>query len=393
MGILDGVKVIDFTHAYAGPFCSLNLADYGAEVIKVERIDGGDQARTWGPFKNDYSAYYASFNRGKKSITLNIASPEGKEIIFNLVKDADIVCSNFKAGTLEKYGIGYNEMKKIKPDIIYASISGFGTQGVLSKFAAYDNVIQAISGVMDVNGFPEKGPTKIGPAIGDSYAGLILYLGVLIAYFNRLRTGHGQKVDVTMLGSLYTLLEYPILEYTNKGNVISRTGNTSHYCAPADIYQVKDGYIALTVKNDAMWETFCGKMGLQQLLQEEEFKTNEKRVANKERLKEMLSTVFAGKTVGEMEALFADTEIPVSAVIDIVKSLEDPHLVARKMVIEVNDPVIGPLKLVGNPMKLSENEPILDVPSPTLGEHTSEILLSLGYGVEEIKQYKEKNVV
>ncbi|MDD4844796.1 MAG: CaiB/BaiF CoA-transferase family protein [Anaerotignum sp.] len=393
MGFLDGVKVIDFTHAYAGPFCSLNLADFGAEVIKVERIDGGDQARTWGPFKNDYSAYYASFNRGKKSITLNIASPEGKEIIFNLVKDADIVCSNFKAGTLEKYGITYDEMKKIKPDIIYASISGFGTEGVLSKFAAYDNVIQALSGIMDVNGFEDKVPTKIGPAIGDSYSGLILYLGIFIAYYHRLRTGHGQKVDATMLGSLYTLLEYPILEYTNNGKILSRSGNTSHYCAPADIFQVKDGYIALTVKNDVMWQTFCEKMSLQQLLGDEDFQSNEKRVANKQRLKEMLLPAFAQKTMDEMEGLFSDTQIPVSAVIDIVKSLEDPHLLARKMVIEVNDPVIGPLKLVGNPMKLSENEPILDVPSPTLGEHTGEILASLGYKAEEITQLKERNVV
>lgn len=393
MGFLDGVKVIDFTHAYAGPFCSLNLADYGAEVIKVERIDGGDQARAWGPFKNDYSAYYASFNRGKKSITLNIASPEGREIIFNLVKDADIVCSNFKAGTLEKYGIGYDEIKKIKPDIIYASISGFGTEGPLSKFAAYDNVIQAFSGIMDVNGFEGKAPTKIGPAIGDSYSGLILYLGILIAYYHRLRTGQGQKVDVTMLGALYSLLEYPILEYTNQGKILSRSGNASHYCAPADVYPVKDGYIALTVKNDTMWKKFCKKMSLEHLLQDEGFENNEKRVENKQRLKEMLLPVFAQKNMDEMEKLFANTEIPVSAVTDIVKSLEDTHLLARKMVIEVNDPVIGPLKLVGNPMKLSENEPILDIPSPTLGEHTNEILESLGYKNEEIAKFRESNVV
>jgi beta-alanine coA-transferase len=200
MGFLDGVKVVDFTHAYAGPFCSLFLADYGAEVIKIERVDGGDQARTWGPFKNDYSAYYASFNRGKKSITLDIKSKEGQKIIYDLIKDADIVCSNFKAGTLEKYGVGYDQMKQVKPDIIYATISGFGTKGELSKYPAYDNVIQAMSGIMDVNGFADKGPTKIGPAIGDSYTGLLLLLGLMIAFHHRQKTGKGQQIDVTMLG-------------------------------------------------------------------------------------------------------------------------------------------------------------------------------------------------
>jgi CoA:oxalate CoA-transferase len=150
MGLFDGVKVVDFTHAYAGPFCSLNLGDFGADVIKIERVDGGDQARAWGPFKNGRSGYYASFNSGKKSITLNIASKEGQKIVFDLVKEADIICSNFKAGTLEKYGIGYDDMKVLKPDIIYATISGFGSKGELSKLAAYDNVVQSMSGVMDL---------------------------------------------------------------------------------------------------------------------------------------------------------------------------------------------------------------------------------------------------
>lgn len=238
-----------------------------------------------------------------------------------MVKDADIVCSNFKAGTMEKYGVGYDEMKKFKPDIIYASISGFGTQGTLSKFAAYDNVIQAISGIMDVNGFADKGPTKIGPAIGDSYSGLILYLGIFIAYYHRLRTRRGQKVDVTMLGSLYTLLEYPILEYTNSGKTISRSGNTSHYHAPCDTFQVQGGYVALTVKNDAMWETFCKKMSLQHLFEDKNFQTNERRVANKQRLKEILLPVFAEKTMDEMEGFFSDTDIPMSPVIALMVGL------------------------------------------------------------------------
>ena len=393
MGLFDGVKVIDFTHAYSGPFCTMNLADYGAKVIKVERINGGDQARTWGPFKNDYSAYYASFNRGKQSITLNIASEEGQKIIFELVKEADIVVSNFKAGTLEKYGIGYDAMKEIKPDIIYASLSGFGTTGELCKYAAYDNVIQAMSGIMDVNGFPDKGPTKIGPAIGDSYSGLVLLLGIVIAYYNRLKTGKGQKVDATMLGALFTTLEYPILEYANTGKVLSRTGNQSSYYAPGNVYKVKDGFIALSVKNDRMWETFCDVMKLDNLKENPIYKTNSGRLKNRNELTLELEKEWNDRTMAEIETALAVTDIPVSGVVNIVEALANGHLQARNMVITVDDPVIGTLKLVGNPINLSENQPMLDVPSPTLGQHTTQIMETLGYTEEEILLLKNKGVI
>ena len=390
MGFLDGVKVVDFTHAYAGPFCSLFLADYGAEVIKIERVDGGDQARTWGPFKNEYSAYYASFNRGKKSITLDIKSEEGQKIIYDLIKDADIVCSNFKAGTLEKYGVGYEQMKKIKPDIIYATISGFGTKGELAKYAAYDNVIQALSGVMDVNGFADKGPTKIGPAIGDSYSGLLLLLGLMIAYYNRQKTGKGQQVDVTMLGALFGLLEYPVLEYANNGNVLSRSDNASQYSAPNDIFKTKDDYVAVSVKNDAQWEEFCERTGL---VNTPELQTNAERLKKKELLKELIEKRFSALTAKEAEALFDGSGVAASSVMGIVESLENPHLLERNMVIEVNDPVMGPVKLVGDPIHLSENTPITDIPSPTLGENTDEILARLGYTADAIKALREKKVV
>lgn len=393
MGMFDGVKVIDFTHAYSGPFCTLNLADYGAEVIKIERVDGGDQARSWGPFKNDYSVYYASFNRGKKSITLNIASEEGKKIIFDLVKDADIVCSNFKAGTLEKYGIGYDEISKIKPDIIYATLSGFGTKGELSKFAAYDNVIQAMSGIMDLNGFADKGSTKIGPAIGDSYSGLMLLIGIAIAYYNRLMTGKGQQVDATMLGSLYTMLEYPILEYANMGKCLTRSGNTSPYYAPGDCYKVKDGYVALSVKNDDMWRVFCEITSINPEGENGKFKTNELRLKNVKELNAIITERFSNLTRKEIEKLFENTNIPVAGVIDISEALEDKHLIERDMVIKVDDPVAGEVKLVGNPIKLSENKPITNIPSPTLGQHTDLILKELGYTDNEIKILHDKKVV
>lgn len=390
MGFLDGVKVVDFTHAYAGPFCSLFLADYGAEVIKVERVDGGDQARTWGPFKNDYSAYYASFNRGKKSITLDIKSKEGQKILYNLIKDADIVCSNFKAGTLERYGVGYEQMKEVKPDIIYATISGFGTKGELSKYAAYDNVIQAMSGVMDVNGFIDKDPTKIGPAIGDSYSGLLLLLGLMIAYYHKQKTGQGQQVDVTMLGALFGLLEYPVLEYANNNNVLTRSGNASLYSAPNDVFKTKDDYVAVSVKNDDQWKIFCERAGIES---RPEWEKNEERIAQKDVIKELIEQRFSELTAKEAEALFDGSPIAASSVMGIAESLENAQLLERNMVIEVDDPVIGPLKLVGNPIHLSENTPVTNIPSPTLGQHTDEILTQLGYSSEEIQELKEKNVV
>ena len=393
MGILDNVQVVDFTHAYSGPFCSMNLADYGAEVIKIERIQGGDQARSWGPFKDDYSGYYASFNRGKKSVTLNIACPDGRKVIFDLIREADIVISNFKAGTLEKYGMGYEQMKRINPEIIYASLSGFGTQGELSAYAAYDNVIQGMSGIMDLNGFPDGDPTKIGPAIGDSYSGLVLLIGILIAYYHRLKTGEGQKIDATMLGSLITSLEYPIMEYTNLNKLVSRMGNRNPYYAPGDVYKTKDGYIAVSAKDDAQWETFCRTLEAEALLEKEEYETNELRLAHADQLKEDLEKLFAEHGMHEIEQSLEQAGIAAAHVMGIEEALEDEHLLARKMVIDVEDPGVGPIKLVGNPIKLSESKPVTDIPSPLLGENTEEILAEIGYTEEDINQLREEGVI
>lgn len=393
MNIFSGVKVVDFTHAYAGPFCSLSLADFGAEVIKIERVLGGDQARSWGPFKNGYSGYYASFNRGKKSLTLNIASEEGRKIIFDLVKDADIVCSNFKAGTLENYGIGYEDIRKVKPDIIYSVISGFGSKGELSKFAAYDNVVQAMSGIMDLNGFPGERPTKIGPAIGDNYTGLLLLMGTIIAYYHRLRTGEGQVVDVSMLGALFSMAEQAVMEYANNGREMKRIGNANGHYAPGDVFKVKDGFLGLSVFTEEMWSSFCSVLGCESLAEEPRYATNADRLHNQDALRADLERVFANLTRDAIEKRLEGTGIPVGGVINIIEALENPQLLARDMVISVPDPVMGPIKLVGNPIKLSGFEPVMERPSPTLGQHTDEILRSMGYGEEKIADLRMKAVI
>ncbi len=392
MNILKGVKVIDFTHAYAGPFTTINLADFGAEVIKIER-HSGDVSRGWAPFKNDYSGYYCSFNRNKKSMTLDITTEEGKEIIFNLVKEADIVCSNFKAGTLEKYGIGYEAMKEIKPDIIYASISGFGDKGVLSSFAAYDNVIQALSGIMDVTGFKDGMPTKIGPAIGDSYTGLMLLIGILVAYYHKLETGKGQKVDVTMLGSLLNMLDNSILEYTGFGKKVTRKGNTNLHYAPSDVYKVKDGYLTLAVKNDKEWKSFCKAYDMNELINDKRFSSNLSRIEHNDELTEIIESKLADYTRSELESVLLHLNIACAGVKSIDEAFEDEHLNARDMIVELDDPGAGMIKLVGNPMKLSKTPPVLEKASPLLGQHTEEILKEMGYKQETIDAYKSKKIV
>lgn len=390
MQLLKGVKVLDFTHAYAGPYCTMELADFGAEVIKIEKIQGGDQARSWGPFKNNNSAYYASFNRGKKSIGLDISSDEGKKIIMDLVKDTDIVVSNFKHGTLEKFGLCYEDMKEVKKDIIFATLNGFGDKGPLSKFAAYDNVIQAMSGIMDLTGFPDRIPTKIGPAIGDSYSGLVLLLGIVMAYYHKLKTGEGQRVDATMLGSLVTMADYQILEYANKKKKISRMGNSNPYYVPGNIYKCKDGYIAISLKNDADWNLFCQKMNLNS---PNSFASNDERLQHRNDVDNFVQQAVKDKTRAEIEHLVHDANLCVYGVINIVEALDDPQLNARNMIIEVDDPGVGPVKLVGNPIKMSKNPPITNIPSPKLGQHTDEILESLSYDKKTIQQLRDNNII
>ena len=211
---LEGIRVLDLTQAYSGPFCTMNLADFGAEVIKIERPGTGDQTRTWGPFKNDYSAYFAYINRNKQGITLDLSTSEGKEVFFKLVEAADVVCENFRVGTMEKLGLGYEELKKINPRIIYGSISGFGLEGPLSKRPCYDIIAQGMSGMMSVTGYPENPPVKIGPSVGDNYSGAYLCMGILSALYNREKTGEGQRIDVAMVDTLFSIMENFVVKYT-----------------------------------------------------------------------------------------------------------------------------------------------------------------------------------
>ena len=394
MRALDGVKVIDLTQAYSGPFCTMHMADHGAEVIKIERPGLGDQSRTWGPIKDGYSAYYAFLNRNKKSLSLDLRSEEGKEIFFRLIKDADVVCENFRVGTMEKLGLGYEEIKKINPRIIYASISGFGLNGPLAKLPAYDIVAQAVSGLMSITGFAGNPPTKVGPSVGDNYSGAYLALGICMALYKREKTGQGQRLDVAMVDTLFSILENAVVEYTVAGNVPGRNGNADPGIAPFDAFMAKDGMFVMGVGTNAMWKKLCDLMGRPDLFEDPRYLTNDDRCKNYlPDLKNNVEAYTLTKTKQELQEIMNEAGIPFGLIATVAEAAEHPQLQTREMLIEVDDPALGTIKIPGIPIKMHDTPGVVSQAAPLLGQNTDEVLNELGFSSEEIKTFHDRQVV
>lgn len=394
MKALDGVKVIDLTQAYSGPFCTMHMADHGAEIIKIERPGVGDQSRTWGPIKDGYSAYYAFLNRNKKSLSLDLRSEEGKEIFFRLVKDADVVCENFRVGTMEKLGVGYEEIKKVNPRIIYASISGFGLNGPLAKLPAYDIVAQAMSGLMSITGFADNPPTKVGPSVGDNYSGTYLALGICMALYKREKTGQGQRLDVAMVDTLFSILENAVVDYTVAGNVPSRNGNADPGIAPFDAFMAQDGMFVMGVGTNAMWKKLCDLMGRPDLFEDPRYLTNDDRCKNYlPDLKDDVQTYTLTKTKQELQEIMNDAGIPFGLIATVAEAAEHPQLKLREMLVEVDDPALGNIKIPGIPIKMHDTPGVISKAAPLLGEDTDELLNALGYSTQEIKAFRDRQVV
>lgn len=396
MKVLEGVTVVDFTQAYSGPFCTMQLADFGARVIKIERAGWGDQSREWTPINDKgQSGYYAAINRGKESITLDIGKPEGIEIAKRLIKDADIVVENFSVGSLAKKGLGYEEVKKINPEIIYGSISGYGQNGPWSRLAAYDNVIQAQCGMMEMTGFADDVPTKVGPAVGDNYTGLEMALAIMMAYYHKQKTGKGQYLDVAMYDTLFGIMESPILFKELNNEEITRCGNTDPTLCPYDVYPCKDGYfsVGLAAGSRKEWTRFCNGIGRPDLLEDERFATNDLRLQNYDIITPILKEYFKDKTKAELTEIFNTCNIPSSPVNTIPELMHDPQLHERDMLIDVVDDGVGPYKAMGNPMKLSLTPPVIEKGAPLLGADTDHILAEYGYSKEEIQAFHDNGVV
>jgi CoA:oxalate CoA-transferase len=369
------------------------LGDYGADVIKVER-DTGDQSREWGPFVNDESVYFATYNRNKRSIALNLRSPEGKQIIMDMVKESDVVISNFKYGTMERMGFGYEELKKVNPEIIYGAVSGFGTNGPMRDRSCMDITAAARSGLIDRTGEMDGPPMKPGFSLGDNWSGLNFLFGISMALLNKQATGKGCYLDMAMLDACMYMLDQPIMEYGLTNSVGPRNGNHDVDVAPFGSFKAKDGWAVLGCMTETHWQKFCNLMNLAHLADDERFSTNELRVAN---LKELVPEIEKGTSAMnklEIETLLQSNRIPAGAVMSMKELLEDEHVKVRDLAPEVEHPVIGKFRTMGIPMKFNKTPGDYNMrPAPAIGEHTEEVLAQLGYSDEKIAALKSQNII
>ena len=381
MRLLDGVTVLDLTHAYSGPFCTMHLADHGATVIKIESPPYGDQTRAWPPFVEgceEGSGYFSLINRNKKGMALNLKTEEGKRVFKDLVRKADVVCENFRSGTMEKLGLGYDDLAQINPGLIYASASGFGTTGPYASRPAYDIVAQGMSGMMSITGFADSPPTTTGPGIGDNYTGTYMALGIAMALYNRGKTGKGYRLEVAMLDTLYSVLEHAVVTYTIAGQIPGRVGNCDPAAAPFDSFEAKDGMFVMAVSTDKHFRILCAAIGKPEMADDPRFISNKQRIAHYESdLRPLLLEYTMGKTIDEMEETLVNAGIPFGRVLNVAEATEHPQIQARNMIQEVDDPLLGKVRLVGIPIKVHGLSDSIERPAPRLGEHNTEVLRSL----------------
>ncbi|WP_411678226.1 CaiB/BaiF CoA transferase family protein [Caproicibacter sp.] len=399
-GLLKGCKVLDLTRVLAGPYCAMLLADMGADVTKIEMPGKGDDSRANAPMVQSNglkeSAYYMNLNRNKRGMTLNLKSEDGKDIFKKLVKQSDIVLENYRPGVMEHLGLGYDELRKVNPGIVYGCVSGFGHYGPYSQRAGYDIVGQAMSGLMSTTGWPGGPPTRTGTAIADVVGGLNCAIGVLAAYSHKLQTGEGEKVDISLVDGMVSALEIINMIYLVQERVPTRIGNRYEAVYPYDTFRAKgeDQYVVIAAGNDKLFGLLAGVMGLPELAEDPRFRTNILRVQNHEALKPIVEAWTAQYTIDEVVEMLLKVGCPAAPINTIDRVVKDPHIAgARKMFVECNHP-IGKLTITGDQIKLT-NHPIEEFrPAPLLGQQTMEILgEKLGLSESRINELKAKGAL
>jgi len=385
---LGGLKVLDFSRVYSGPYCTMMLADLGADVIKVESVGSGDDTRRFFPLKDGVSGYFNYLNRNKRGITLNLKSESGKKAALELAQWADVIIENFSAGTADKLGIGYDEIIKVNPEIVYASLSGFGQYGPYKDRLAFDAIAQAMGGLTSLSGAPDK-PTKTTPALSDAITGIHMAFAIMVACYHKVTTGKGQFIDVAMFDTVYSMLEGSVVLRTMLGLDPKRLGNASEIALPYDIFPAKDGDVVVACANDSTFGRFAKIIGREDLLEDERFYTNPVRIKHRKEVDEIVAAWTKERTVAEIDELLNANRIPAAPIKTMSDLIDDPQIAAREMLVELEDPIIGKVKYPGNPIKLKKTPPKYDRSAPTLGQHTDEVLKSiLNYTPEQIEKLK-----
>ena len=374
-GPLKNLLVIDLTRVLVGPYCTMILSDLGARVIKIEAPEVGDDSRKFGPFIDDYSAYFMSLNRGKESIALNLKNSDDKKIFDKILSKADILVENFKPGTLDRWGFGWRDVNKKYPKLIYASASGFGQTGPLKELPAYDMVVQGMGGLMSVTGQPNSEPTRVGTSIGDITAALFTAIGINAALYDRQKTGKGMFVDVSMLDCQIAILENAIARYLSKNEIPKPMGSRHPSIAPFEAFKTKDSHIIIAAGNDKLFDKLCQLLDLNDISKDAKFKTNSSRAQNMDELKKILEKELLTKNTNDWVSLMEKEKIPCGPIFNIKQAVENPQIKARNMIVNSYHKKIGEFKTAGNPIKMSnykDEEKRGDIPD--LDEHREKII-------------------
>jgi len=393
-GPLKGIKVVDMTAAMAGPFCTMLLADMGAEVLKIEPLGQGDMLRGFGPpFIKGESTYFMVVNRNKRSMTLNLKTPEGLEVLKSLAREADVVAESFRPNVKHKLGVDYEALSTLNPGLIYCSISGFGQDGPLANRPGFDPIAQGMSGFMSITGFPETGPIRAGVAIGDSLGGIFAMYGILLALIERNRSGKGQYVSTSLLEGLVGILGFQAAKFFGTDQVPERTGNDHAMMSPYGTFKTKDSHINIAAGNQGMWERLCKTLGLETLIEDARFLTVKDRVLNRPELSSLLNEKLKGKNSGEWIEILNNGGIACGPILNIKEVFENEQVLHLKMLEEMDHPLCGKIKTIGIPTKLSRTPGSVRTPPPLKGEHTDEVLKELGLSKEVIASYHENKIV
>ncbi|MGE8491530.1 MULTISPECIES: CaiB/BaiF CoA-transferase family protein [Comamonas] len=405
---LDGIKVLDLSRVLAGPWCAQMLGDLGAEVIKVERPEAGDDTRHWGPpylhtddgAKTEQASYYTCCNRNKRSITIDMASPQGQALIIELAKDADILVENFKVGGLKGYGLDYESLRKINPRLIYCSVTGFGQTGPYAPRAGYDLMVQAMSGMMSITGHPDGepggGPLKVGVAVTDVFTGIYSCCSILAALQARHQTGEGQHIDMALLDVGMAVLANQAVGYLNADDIPQRAGNIHPSVGPYQDFPSKDGNVLLAIGNDGQFARFCAATGNEAWAQDPRFTRNSGRIIHRKDLQELMYPLMKTRTTAEWIALLEDKAVPCGPINNIAQAFEDEQVIARGLHVQIPRDAgdqIGSISTVASPMRLTATPPVVRRPPPAMGQHTDEILAELGRSPAQIAQLHSEGVV